>query len=422
MDMAVSSGVTRLQKGDKLMSTSLLYHGWGVRGYHELAIGFDDAAIHFSIEQNADTFCCSHCHSPAVMKAGQVPRQFRSLPIGGKPVWIELSIQRLWCTPCGKTRQAKVAFADQGRGYTHCFERYALDLSRHMTIQAVANPLGVGWDAIKDIQKRRLAVRFNKPRLKHLEHLAIDEISIGHGHRYLTVVLDLDSGAVVFVGEGKGADSLLPFWKRLRASHARIRAVATDMSPAYTLAVRENLPKAIHVFDRFHVIKLFNERFSLFRQELQREAEGPLAKKVLKGTRWLLLKNPENLEDERDERKRLEKALALNKPLATVYYLKEDLRQIWDQKDKTAAGVFIDDWIARARGSGIRMLQKFAETLVQHRRGILNYYRCPITTAALEGTNNKIKTMQRQAYGFRDQEFFDLKIYALHESTYALVG
>jgi transposase len=106
----------------------------------------------------------------------------------------------------------------------------------------------------------------------------------------------------------------------------------------------------------------------------------------------------------------------------TVYYLKEDLRQIWDQKDKTAASVFIDDWIARARGSGIRMLQKFAETLVQHRRGILNYYRCPITTAALEGTNNKIKTMQRQAYGFRDQEFFDLKIYALHESTYALVG
>jgi hypothetical protein len=107
MDMAVCSGVTELQKGDKLMSTSLLYHGWGVRGYHEVAIGFPDAAIHFSIEQNADTFCCSHCHSGAVMKAGQVPRQFRSLPISGKAVWLELSIQRLWCANCGKTRQAK---------------------------------------------------------------------------------------------------------------------------------------------------------------------------------------------------------------------------------------------------------------------------------------------------------------------------
>ena len=404
------------------MSTSLLYHGWGVRGYQEVAICFHDAAVHFSIVQNPDTFCCSHCGSCSVMKAGQVPRQFRSLPIGGKPVWIELPIQRLWCANCGKTRQAKVGFADVGRGYTHAFERYALDLSRHMTIKAVASHLGVGWDAVKEIQKRRLQIRFQKPKLKHLEHLAIDEISIGRGHRYLTVVLDLDSGAVVFVGVGKGADSLLPFWKRLHGAHARIKAVATDMSPAYTAAVREHLPRAVHVFDRFHVVKLFNEKFSLFRQELQREAEGPLAKKVLKGTRWLLLKNPENLDEERDERRRLAKALALNKPLATVYYMKEDLRQIWDQTDQSAASGFIDDWIARAQSSGIRMLQKFAVTLAAHRSGILAWYDCPITTAALEGTNNKIKTMQRQAYGFRDHEFFKLKIYALHETTYALVG
>lgn len=404
------------------MSTSLLYHGWGVRGYQEVAIGFHPRAIRFSVEQNPDTFCCSGCGGREVMKAGRVPRQFRSLPIGGKPVWIDLSIQRLWCSGCGKTRQAKVAFADAGRGYTHAFARYVLDLSRHMTIKAVACHLGVGWDAVKEIQKRRLLVRFKKPTLKHLKHLAIDEIGIGRGHRYLTVVLDLDSGAVVFVGEGKGADSLLPFWKRLRGSQARIKAVATDMSPAYTAAVRDNLPKAIHVFDRFHVVKLFNEKFSLFRQELQREAEGPLAQKVLKGTRWLLLKNPENLDDQRDERRRLDKALELNKPLAAVYYMKEDLRQIWDQTNQRAADVFMDDWIARAQSSGIPMLQKFAVTLAAHRSGILAYYDCPITTAALEGTNNKIKTMQRQAYGFRDYEFFKLKIYALHEATYALVG
>jgi transposase len=404
------------------MSTGLLYHGWGVRGYQERSIRFHDAAIHFSIEQNPGTFFCAHCGSQEVTKAGQVPRQFRSLPIGGKPVWIELPIQRLWCGACLKTRQAKVAFADEKRGYTHAFERYALDLSRHMTIKAVAVHLGVGWDTIKEIQKRRLQVRFRKPKLKHLKHIAIDEISIGKGHRYLTVVLDLDGGAVVFVGEGKGADSLLPFWRRLRGSHARIKAVATDMSPAYTAAVRDNLSKAIHVFDRFHVIKLFNEKFSLFRQELQREAEGPLQKQVLKGTRWLLLKNPENLDDKRDERKRLEEALALNKPLATVYYMKEDLRQIWDQKNKRAANAFMNGWIARAQSSGIRMLQKFAVTLAEHRSGILAYYDCPITTGPLEGTNNKIKTMQRQAYGFRDRDFFKLKIYALHETNYALVG
>jgi transposase len=404
------------------MSTSLLYHGWGLRGYRELAIDFAAPGIHFRVEQKAETFRCAHCGSTRVTKAGVVPREFRSLPIGGKPVWIELSIQRLECATCGKIRQAQVGFAAEGHSYTHAFERYVLELGTHMTILDAARHLGVGWDTVKDIQKRNLQRRFKKPKLKHLRHIAIDEISIGRGHRYLTVVLDLDSGAVVFVGHGKGAEALLPFWKRLRAAHARIRAVATDMSPAYRAAVHEHLPHAIHVFDRCHVVKLFNDKFSLFRQELQREAEGPLQKQVLKGTRWLLLKNPENLEEERNERQRREKALALNKPLATVYYMKEDLRQLWDQPDPRAAGRFLRDWIGRARSSGIRMLQQFANTLGFHRRGILAYYDCPITTAALEGTNNQIKTLQRQAYGFRDHAFFKLKIYALHETTYALVG
>jgi transposase len=404
------------------MSTSLLYHGWCLRGYRHRETSFQQGAIQLRVEPATDRWCCSGCGSSQVIKAGQVPRRFRTLPLGRKPVWIELSLQRLECRACCKTRQAKLDLADERRSYTHAFERYVLDLGRHMTIKAVADHLGVGWDLVKEIQKRNLQRRLGKPKLKHLKHIAIDEISIGHGHRYLTVVLDLDSGAVVFVGEGKGADALDPFWKRLRAAHARIEAVATDMSPAYIAAVSAHLPKAIHVFDRFHVVKLFQEKFSLFRQELQREAEGPLAKKVLKGTRWLLLKNPENLDDHRDERQRLQAALALNMPLATVYYMKEDLRQIWDQKDKPAAEAFLNDWIARAKSSGIRMLQQFANTLGFHRRGILAYYHCPITTAALEGTNNKIKTLQRQAYGFRDREFLKLKIYALHEMNYALVG
>jgi len=101
--------------------------------------------------------------------------------------------------------------------------------------------------------------------------------------------------------------------------------------------------------------------------------------------------------------------------------MKEGLRQIWDQRDRLSAEVFLDDWIARARKSGIRMLMKFAETLLEHRQGILNYYKCRITTT-LEATNNKIKTIQRQAYGFRDNEFFKLRIFSLHETRYALVG
>ena len=133
-------------------------------------------------------------------------------------------------------------FADPRRSYTRAFERYALELCRLMTIQDVAQHLQVGWDTIKDIQKRDLQRRFKKPQLSKLKQIAIDEIAIGHGHRYLTVVLNLETGAVVFVGEGKGADALEPFWKRLRAARAKMEAVATDMSPAYIQAVREHLP------------------------------------------------------------------------------------------------------------------------------------------------------------------------------------
>ena len=154
-------------------------------------------------------------------------------------------------------RQVHVGFANPRFGYTKAFERYALELCRHMTILDVARHLGVSWDVIKDIQKRYLKKRFSRPKLKNLKRLAIDEITIGKGHRYLTIVLDLTTGAVVFVGDGKGSEALEAFWKRLKRSKAKVEAVAIDMSPAYISAVTEKLPEATIVFDHFHVIKLF---------------------------------------------------------------------------------------------------------------------------------------------------------------------
>ena len=242
------------------------------------------------------------------------------------------------------------------------------------------------------------------------------------GHRYLTNVLDLETGAVVFVGDGKGADALEPFWKRLRHSGAKIEAAAIDMSRAYLAAVSEHLPDAQIIFDRFHIVKLYNNRLSEFRSDLYREAKDVLQKQVLEGSKWLILKNPENLEEKRNERERLEEALSLNKSLAVAYYMKEDLRQIWEQKDKASAEKFLKDWAARASVSGIRFLQKFVKILLGYRSGILAWYDCPISTRPLEGVNNKINTMERQAYGFRDMEFFKLKILGIHETRYALVG
>ena len=404
------------------MSTSILYHGFGIKGYDYVRTKFAHGCICFKIHQDRLNLRCPLCNGRDVIRRGFKNRFFRLLPIGKKKGYVEFDIPRIECLACKIIRQVKVGFADTRRSYTKAFERYALDLCQHMTIQDVANHLGVSWDTIKDIQKRFLQKRFSKPKLKHLKKIAIDEISIGKGHRYLTVVLDLITGAVVFVGDGKSSDALIPFWKRLKASKANVKAVAIDMSPAYIRAVKDNLPNAKIVFDHFHVIKLFNDKLSKFRRQLQREVKDSAQHKVLKGTRWLLLKNPDNLKEQKNEHQRLEIALELNKPLATAYYMKEDLRQLWNQKNQTEAQTFLDDWIKRAKSSEIQMLIDFADTLENHKKGILAYYQYPISTGPLEGTNNKIKTLQRQAYGFRDRDFFKLKIYALHLSKYALIG
>jgi transposase len=404
------------------MSTSLLYHAFGIRGYDYVRTDYQDGQVIFTIAQDPADYRCSACGGRDVLCRGHAPRRFRCLPIGSRITAVDFPVPRVECTACGVVRQVKIPFAEARRSYTKSFQRYALELSRSMTIRDVAHHLDVGWDLIKDIQKRDLSRRFAQPKLKHLRYLAIDEIAVAKGHRYLTVVMDLERGAVVFVGDGKGADALKPFWKRLRPSRARIEAVAMDMSGAYQQAVSIHLPKAKIVFDHFHVIKLFNEKLSDLRRALYHEATDVQHKAVLKGTRWLLLKNPENLDEKTDEKRRLEEALALNQPLAVAYYLKEDLRRFWEQPGKRFATVFLDGWIRRAEASGIKILQQMAKTLAAHRSGLLAYYDVMISSGPLEGTNNKIKTMKRQAYGFRDLEFFKLKILAIHETRYALVG
>jgi transposase len=285
-----------------------------------------------------------------------------------------------------------------------------------MPIQDVAMHLGVSWGTIKDMHRRRLVKKYGAPSLKRLNSIAIDEISIGTGHRYLTVVLNLENGAVVFVGDGKGSDALLPFWKCLGRRKRHIKSVAVDMSPAYTKAARENLPKATLVYDHFHVVKLYNEKLTSLRRNQYYATHDADKKAMLKGTRWILLKNAVNLDESRDEPERLKRALEVNEPLMKAYYLKEELHRLWEQKNKLAAMVLLADWISMAQASGVGMLERFAKTLMRYRDGILNYYDHKITSARIEGTNAKIRVMQRKGYGFRDKEYLKLKILALHES------
>jgi transposase len=198
------------------MSTDLLYHGFGIHGYEHVDTIFEGGGVELLIRHKRGSLRCSACGCWNVIRHGEQTRTFRTASIGSKQVRVRVPIPRVECRACGVIRQVRLSFAEPRFSYTRAFERYALELSRGMTIKDVARHLNVSWDTIKEIQKRNLQRRFKTVKLRHLQQIAIDEISIGKGHRYLTIVLDLRSGAVVFTGEGKGADSLRPFKRTCR--------------------------------------------------------------------------------------------------------------------------------------------------------------------------------------------------------------
>jgi transposase len=395
----------------------------GVRGYKYCRQKMVAGGVEIYVEVPDEKLQCPECRSQIVWRKGHKERRFRSVPIGRKTTTIVAEVPRVYCHDCQAIKQIKLRFAKPHKRYTRFFERHVLDLLGGMTCLDVALHLGVSWKTVKSIEKTRLKQKYGKIPLKEVKHIAIDEIAVAKGHKYMTLVLDLDSGRVIFIGKGKDEKALAPFWKKLKRSRAKIQAVASDMSKAYIAAVRNNLPDAVHVFDRFHIMKYFNDQLSKLRRRLYREAKGDdEAQSALKGSRWVLLKREENLDANKNEPERLEKALNLNADLYSAYLLKEDLYELWEADDENEAFRCLASWIAMAEHSQIPEMQAFANTLRNHHDKILNYHACPITTGPLEGTNNKIKTMKRQAYGFRDDEYFMLKIFALHETRYALVG
>ena len=403
------------------MNTSFLYQAFGLREQYCSSVRYEDNSIIFDIQTRQDKLRCPCCQSRKIIHSGYHIRRIRSIPIGSKQVFLNLKIQRIACKDCNCIRQEDIHFLTGKRAYTNRFSRLVVELSQISTIQDVARFLHLSWDTVKEIQKRYLQRHFSNPDLTGLEYIGIDEFAVSKGHVYKTIVVNLLTGQVVYIGDGKGSDALDNFWKKIKKCGVEIKAVATDLSAAFIASVMSNAPNAVLVFDHFHVVKLMNDTLDEIRRSVYRDEKDLNKRKVLKGTRWLLLCNGKDIFD-RNFKSRLDNALKLNEPLMKAYYLKESLKEIWTQTDKDKAGKVIDDWLEQAYQAKIPKLTTFANTLKAHRWGILAWYDYHISTAKLEGINNKIKTMKRQAYGYRDQKFFELKILAMHNKNYAFFG
>lgn len=360
-----------------------------------------------------------------MIRYGQKRRIFKTLPVGHRPVELEVIIPRIQCLDCGVIRQVELAFANPKKHYTHSLERFAAELCRVMTIQEVAELTGLSWDTVKEIDKSWLKRQYGKIQWKKVRYLAFDEVYLGKKRKFITLVMDLETGRVLHIGKGKGKDSLKGLWKRLKRAKANIQAVATDMASGYMAAVLEHLSKADLVLDHFHLVKWFNDKLTGLRRQLYRQAND-MGKEVLKGSRWLLLKAPENLKShedkKKDERVRLQEALELNGSLSTAYYMKERLRVLFDCGTIERARIELDDWIRTAQGTDIRILKEAAAKLLMWKPFILNWYKHPISTGKLEVMNRKIGLLQRQACGYRDEEYLNLRILHLHQTTNSLVG
>ena len=392
------------------MNSSFLYHAWGLYNHKCTREEYKGNTIILHVEAKSRLNVCPKCGHRHLVKNGFRMRDFIGLPIGVKKLIIRMKVQRYKCKAkdCDYDCQEKIPFATGSCSYTRRFAKYVVGLLKAMTLKDASNLLGVTWDTIKDIHTRHLEYHYSPPSLDGVDCIGIDEFAVRKGHVYKTIVVDLRSGRILYVGEGKGADALEGFWKRVKRKDIDIKYVATDLSAAFISSVYENCPNAVHVFDHFHVVKLMNEKLDDIRRVQYNMEKDINKRKVLKGTRYLLLSNGEDIFD-KEYKTRLDNALDMNKPLSQAYYLKEQLRGIWTQINKDEAQGVLLDWVKQAQESKVPQLMKMAATIMAHRTGILAWYDCHISTGKVEGINNKIKVLKRSAYGFRDERYFELR-------------
>jgi transposase len=287
-------------------------------------------------------------------------------------------------------------------------------LCQFLAIKHAAEFFHLSWDQVKAIDKAYLTRRLGPVDLTGVEIVGMDEFAIHKGHRYATIIVEPSSRRVLWVHRGRGRESIRDFFEQLGPEgRRRIKAVVMDMNGAYEMEVRHQCPGARIVYDLFHVVaKYGRDVISRVRvDEANRLHHDRAARKVVKGARWLLLRNRENIRKETDK-VRLDELLAANRNLMTVYVLKDDLKQLWKYRSPRAAYRFWLQWYERAEQSGLAPLVKFARNLKPYLRGILAHCAYPLHTGLLEGINNKIKVIKRIAYGFRDDDYFFLKIRA----------
>jgi transposase len=334
-------------------------------------------------------------------------RMVRDMNIFNAKTYLFVIYRTVKCQLCGNVVEDLDIMAPCKR-VTKRLANYILELCQYMTITEVAEHLGLDWKTVKEIHKQYLREKFSHEDIGYPRLLAVDEVSLKKRHNYLTLIINWEIGRVLWVGEGRKYETLKEFFDSLSEDQKNsVQAIAMDMWDPYIKAVKECCPHVDIVFDQFHVVAAFGKVIDKVRNVEYRKAIKK-GKEVIKGSKYLLLKNKANLLP--DEKPKLKALLKLNKSLMTVYILKDYLKKLWQYRYPKCAESFLSQWCSIAIESRIRPVIKFARTLRRYAYGIINHCRFPIHTSRMEGINNKVKVIKRKAYGFHDLEYFSLII------------
>lgn len=352
---------------------------------------------------------CNRCGTPCMLIHDCRIRRVRERDMFDYKVWLDVPVRRLRCAHCGPTLE-RIDWLSGRFHLTNGMRCWVEALSKILPIRHVAQLTALHWHTVKNIDKQRLSRDVVPPDRSQLRRLIMDEFALHKGHRYATVAICADTQQVLWIGEGRSREAIRPFFLWLGEACQHIEAVAMDMNTAFDLEVKQHCPKARVVYDLFHVVaKYGREVIDRVRvdQANQLRHDKP-ARRLVKRSRWLLLRNPENLAS--DQANKLDELLAANAPLTTVYILKEQLKELWYAPDEDTARSRWRCWLAMAEESGIHSLQLFAKRLGNYLEGIVSSATYRLNTSVLEGMNNKIKVLKRMAYGYRDKAYFFLKI------------
>jgi transposase len=371
-------------------------------------------AIEIQIEPRANgRAICSGCGQVAPGYDRQPERQFEFVPLWQIAVYFVYALRRVDCPRCG-VKVEKVPGCDGKNQLTTTYRWFLAGWSRRLSWKEVAVTFGTTWQnvfrSVKDAVSWGLAHR----DLGGIESIGIDEVQWQKGHKYLTLVYQIDEGRkrLLWIGRDRTTKTLLRFFRMLgKERSSKLRFICSDMWKPYLKVIAKKASQAVHVLDRFHIMQKMNKAIDEVRAGEARQMKADGYEPVLKHSRWCLLKRPENLTEKQTVK--LSELLQYNLRSVRAHLLREDFQRFWEYVRPAWAGKFLDEWCTRTMRSKLEPMKKIARSLRNHRELILNWFRAKGTVSAgiVEGLNNKVKLTTRKSYGFRTYEAIKIALY-----------